>query len=171
MDLSVRLQHRSMQRFGRRQIVVLVVAVSDPGNSHLAGQLAGRVSPHSIGDDKQVPAPLPFGLIVGQHDGVRILVCGSPHPDVRDHGMPEAVFPIHHVYLTRAALLIRHALTGLSRSDRPLTIPPVSLQERHPTRHQLLSPRRMRTETAPCKFRTVLARRRESPRFARSTPC
>ncbi len=81
---------------GGRHVVVLVVAVGNPRDGHLAGQLAGRVCPHAVGHHEQMSRPLPSLHVAGQHDGVGVLICRPPQADIADFGVLQAVFPVHN---------------------------------------------------------------------------
>ncbi len=112
MDFRVRFLDRSVERFGSRQVVVFVVPMSDPCHRHFAGQLPGRMSTHAISDDEEMATSAPRFHVVGQHNRVRILVCGASHTDIAHDSMLQAIFPIHDSAHVVSALRVKIGHAG-----------------------------------------------------------
>jgi hypothetical protein len=73
----------------------LVERVRNRVDGDLAGQFSDRMSAHSIGHDKQVPALLPSFLIGGQLHDARILIVLASETDISQGGIANLLFPQH----------------------------------------------------------------------------
>ena len=79
---GVGVANRLPQRGGRIQIAELEIRVRDVVDGELAGQLAGRVGAHAVGDHQQVPARGPGRHVVGDHHRQRVLIVRAAHAQV-----------------------------------------------------------------------------------------
>ena len=81
-DQGVDLANRLPQRRGGIKIAELEIGVRNVVDGELAGELAGRVGAHAVGDDQEVSAAGPFCLVLGDDDGQRVLVVEAAHAQV-----------------------------------------------------------------------------------------
>ena len=88
---------------GRRKLAVLVIQVRNAVGGDLAGQFAGRVSPHAVGHHEQVAAVAVQIGRVGDHLGQRVLIRRAAHADVAQVGNLQARHKAHRCRLSLVA--------------------------------------------------------------------
>ena len=86
IDAAIGVLDRGDNRLPRRQVASRGVGVGNGFGSELTGKLAGSVGPHSVGDDKQVPAASLLFVVVGERDGKGVLIAAAPHAHVAHRG-------------------------------------------------------------------------------------
>ena len=77
------------------QFPVLMKPQSYTADRHFTGQFPGSMGAHSVSNDKYVALLGPQLFALGQHDRMSILVVGSPHSDVSDGSVLQAIDPFN----------------------------------------------------------------------------
>ena len=84
MDLGIGLADGAGQGVRSGLVPVFQVQMEDSVRGELAGQFAGGMSAHSVGDEEKASPCAPQFAGVGHDQGMGILVGGPPHADVSE---------------------------------------------------------------------------------------
>jgi len=77
-DPTVPFGQRRLQRHRRGGVGLFEVLERNRVDRDLAGEFAGRVSAHAVGDHEQMTAAKEIDFGAGQHAGLRVMVVGAP---------------------------------------------------------------------------------------------